>query len=561
MKTLTHLLVFGILVSVLALAGCNTESGDTSSSVVASVSGSGTYNHVTDTGDIEYTHTLGSTPQDVYFVFTNTNSSDSGASTISTSAYNVDGTLDVEDYESSTALRSDWGLEESVQTPEILLPGRPDVTEYNNNPPLVSRTDEGDEYQMSVTGPSYATVGVSETFKIDSATDTLNATPRKIVTDGTVTINIYVADDSWSPCSKSYCVTQTMVDAFADKFLQAGADNDIYDWVSGIFGAPWGNHNSSSLISSSASSSVDILFFDIPNYGTSKVLGYYWAKDNNLATSDTRSNERLLFYMNSLLMAEKEGGSWEITDYWPALILSTLAHEFQHMIHFYQKIVTYNITSADWINEMSSMVAEDLLADKMLADGPRGVAYTDDSAGSAGNTDGRLPEFNNSNYISPSEWNSSLANYAVNYSFGAYLARNFGGAGLFRKIVQSGENNHEAISKAVVAMGYSETFSTLLQKWGVAVLLSNLTNLSNGYRYNTGSGFASTLDSISYNLGSINMYNYSTQPHFYTKSNLSGHNKLSNTYVKVGTALTGTLTAIVNMPTGVLLTVVTKDSN
>jgi hypothetical protein len=48
----------------------------------------------------------------------------------------------------------------------------------------------------------------------------------------------------------------------------------------------------------------------------------------------------------------------------------------------------------------------------------------------------------------------------------------------------------------------------LLRRWGAAVLLSSRTDAPEYYRYNTGRFFTSEVGGISYNLGSVNMYNY-----------------------------------------------------
>ena len=54
------------------------------------------------------------------------------------------------------------------------------------------------------------------------------------------------------------------------------------------------------------------------------------------------------------------------------------------MIHFYQKPILRGAGSEAWLNEMSSEVAEDLIADKMEGDGPRSVDYDDPTAGEPG---------------------------------------------------------------------------------------------------------------------------------------------------------------------------------
>ena len=40
-----------------------------------------------------------------------------------------------------------------------------------------------------------------------------------------------------------------MVDAMGEQFLKAGEDNDIYDWVTGIYGDPWGTYSIGAILS------------------------------------------------------------------------------------------------------------------------------------------------------------------------------------------------------------------------------------------------------------------------------------------------------------------------
>jgi peptidase M30-like protein len=572
MKTLFKPFIYGALVCVLTLAGCDLEKGDSSSCVPNEVSGHGPYFFVSKSvgSCVDYTHDLGSTPKDVFFIFTNANSSNVSGSSITASTMPITELLTT-DKISTIPYRQETI---AIENHKVGVKGKPEAGALGARPPIRS-SEVGSNFRSQLIIPIqiFSNIGDSQSFAADSNT-TVSATQRQKVVDTSVTLNIWVANDSWAPCSKQYCLTQAMVDAFADKFLKAGTGNDdIYDWVTEVYGLPWGSHNLDSLIPASSSADIDILFFDIDNDGnpgnspSQVVMGYYDPSNNYLSSSAPYgyTNQRLLFYIDSVLSAEADG-TWEISDTWPANLVSTLAHEFQHMIHFYQKNVIHDIGSEIWINEMSSLMAEDFLADKLLADGPRGVAYSDYTAGSSGITDGRLPMFNYYNDVSPTVFSySTTENYAVNYAFGAYLSRNYGGAELFQKVVQNSWTNYQAITNAVTSMGYDETFTTLLQKWGVAVLLSDQTGLDPGYRYNTGAGFTSNPDSITYTVGSINLYNYSyyglAGPLLYKPSNVGGHNKLSNTYVKVGTAQTGTFKATVEMASGVRLTVVTKDSN
>ena len=133
-------------------------------------------------------------------------------------------------------------------------------------------------------------------------------------------------------------------------------------------------------------------------------------------------------------------------------------------------------------------MAEDLIADKVMIDGPRAVAYEDPTAGEPGNLGSRLPDYNLHNDIQVTTWDGYLANYSIVYAFGAYLARSYGGAALFGDIVQSDRAGVGAIEAAVRSQGHDQSFLDLLTNWGAANLLSDNTAAPAPYQYNTAPG-------------------------------------------------------------------------
>ncbi|MBU0928252.1 MAG: hypothetical protein KKA67_10915 [Spirochaetes bacterium] len=341
------------------------------------------------------------------------------------------------------------------------------------------------------------------------------------------TLSIWVADNCWdvAPTLK-HAVTQEMVDALAAAFFgTSGAPSaSIYAWVTSMLGDEWGSHGYSNLIA--ADGNVTILLADISkdNSDTGGIVGYF--APVNAVVGVTASNERVMFVIDAVMYAnpDDEGDgvgasgyladAWEQSDYWAETTFSTLAHEFQHMIHYYQKGVLrggdyYN--QPTWIDELCSMQVEDLLSDKMGVAGPRGVAPGDWTAGSPGNAAGRLPDFIYFNDISLDDWGGIdiYASYSAAYAFGAYLARNYGGAEFVRRVVQSADATPGAIAAAAAAFsGRDETAESLLRRWGAAVLLSGRTDAPEYYRYNTGARFASAGGGVEYSLGSIDMHNY-----------------------------------------------------
>jgi len=343
------------------------------------------------------------------------------------------------------------------------------------------------------------------------------------------TLSIWVADDCWGAApTKKHGITQTMVDALALKFFgAAGVPSDsIYAWVTNILGDEWGPHGYSNLISPSGN--VTILLADISgdNSDIGGIVGYFNPGDSVLGQSG--SNERVMFVIDAVMYANPDGegrgkgtagytgGTWMPTAYWAQTVFSTLAHEFQHMIHFYQKAVKLGGNTRYqpvWIDELCSMQIEDLLADKLGVPGPRGVAPTDYTAGAAGNASGRFRSFVLYNDVSLSAWGGTdiYASYAAAYAFGAYLTRNYGGAEFLRRVVQTSNITPGAVAAAAAAhTGKVETIEGLLRRWGAAVLLSDRTDAPTLYRYNGGGAFSSTVNGVEYRLGSINVWNYVT---------------------------------------------------
>ena len=400
------------------------------------------------------------------------------------------------------------------------------ITEFNNNPPLPAPSARASRRAHAQAGPDPVAEGDRGTFHDrddDRNLVPIPATARRVVTDGSRTAAFWVADDDWGAGCRGAgpCVTDEMVDAMAERFLRPGAGNDIHDWVTATFGEPWGPHQIPTLIPPAAAREIHVLLYDIdrdgaPGPGECRAVGYFWAVHNFLRDPDEPGPQltaaRLAFFMDAPWFAIPDGPTWEITDRRPSGAIGTLAHEFQHMIHFYQKRVLRNTVSETWLNEMASEVAEDLIADKMMVRGPRGVAYDDPTAGEPGNRSGRLPLYNLFNDQPVTVWNGKIADYAGKYAFGAYLARTYGGAELFSGIVQSDKAGFLAVDAALRALGHDVPFGQLVADWAVATLLSDDTAAATPYRYNAGAWTTSHTGGVDYRLGSINLYNYRFDP-------------------------------------------------
>ncbi len=407
----------------------------------------------------------------------------------------------------------------------------------------------------------------------DLPTATVPATCRAVVGpvdlgDGrSRTLSIWVEDAVWG-----VDMTDPRVAALAQLLLQDPASvNDIYHWATAVAGEPWGASTDPAFIGWDPRNTVTVLLSRLnADYSGSVRVGYFWAKDNYAVSALPGSNQRIMFYIDSFLFSKVESSRgeivWSSTNFWPQMVFSTLAHEFQHMIQFYQKRILRGAANGTdtWINEMCSMVMEDLVADKLGVEGPRGVTTPD--AGPTGNTQGRLggpwgfTQYASTGLALPRQF--GIIDYSVTYAFGAWLARNYGGADLLRRIVQSPLTNSTAITSAVETVsGATETMERLLSKWAAAVLLSDSTSAPPGYQYNTGGWMTSTSGGIGFKLGSIDMFRYSPALAILTQEGTvpaTTFSRASNVYFKAASGLMAPRTWSLSIPAGIRMSVVLK---
>jgi hypothetical protein len=394
-----------------------------------------------------------------------------------------------------------------------------------------------------------------ESFYIDvfdssgaSHTKEINATARKVIANvdtkyGKKTLVVWVEDDVYSDGGliSNGTVTQDMVDNLADIFLADGESNDIYDWVTNVYGKEWGDTNYNILIDDNGY--IDILIDDME---LDEIAGYFYSKDNFVKSDEPTSNEKIMFYINSRVYT-RSGYSQEENE---KEVYTTLAHEFQHMIHFYQRGVLKRSSHPTWLNEMLSEATEDLVATKIEYKGPRNVDPSDGSAGSSGNSGGRYPDFNEYNYLSLTSWSNSLKHYSKVSAFGAFLLRNYNGAKVLHDILHSSKTGYEAIEDAT-----GKDLKALLREWAEAVILSSEDNLPQDKpAYNFGDFKEVEYNGITYDLGSINFFNYNPTPTFKSSATLDNN---ANLYYYLG-EIEGEATINVDIPLGADITIISK---
>ena len=432
---------------------------------------------------------------------------------------------------------------------KLLKAGRSSASSADASPSL---------HNISPTSILRNTDGVDDNmdFYLPIGGTTESFTARAVSTDGTWTAVVWIPDTAFTGCRGDECLTELLTTAraqdIANTFLQSGDDNDMFDWTTNLIGDPWGGYSGFDNLIPSATRQIDIVLHDIGNnrYADgAHIVGYYSSFNNFTKSSDCTgrcSNERLVFYMDAAWAqfdpnARRDEGITLDPERYYNTFLSTLGHELQHMINFYQRVVldstSGSISGGDpaWLNEQFSVIMEDILGEK-LALGRTGVTASIDTRGvdvlatDGGLSPGTFPicgsrskTFASQNYYGVSRWESKLINYSVNHSFASFLLRNYGGRGgagaYLSTAYNSLSNGFGAITDGaeIGASGTTDTPTDLISKWGTAIILSNDTGRPEGYRFNHVDnngvdGFSTTVtvgsNTLTYNLGSINYFNY-----------------------------------------------------
>lgn len=276
---------------------------------------------------------------------------------------------------------------------------------------------------------------------------------------------LWIPDSNFSNLSTlnyDNLLSLTQVTTLNDEFNGTGpvGGDGIRALVSNIFSTEWGGEVDGNG-GIDGDQHIHILMYDIDyDYSanqTGGTLGYFWGKDEYLDTVmqqyGYRSNEAEMFYLDI-----------HFTDLVPMMMVSVLAHEYQHMIHFNQKALLRDVNSPTWFNEMCSMVSEDFVGSI--------VGIPDEDSPRS-----RIPRFNGYYYDSGvTDWLSGsnvLKSYASAYVFGAYLARNFGGAPLFHDMLCRSEVGPAAVTASMTALGTGTTFNDVFGEYTTAFVFDN----------------------------------------------------------------------------------------
>lgn len=208
---------------------------------------------------------------------------------------------------------------------------------------------------------------------------------------------------------------------------------------------------------------VIILIFDIIDGlgGGQYVAGFFYPL-NQYLNEDLHPDQQYSNEAEILCIDGNEGLS-----HLTAGDFETLAHEFQHMIHFgrdeYEDI---------WLDEGASMFAEYLIGKDPFSDSSsyksRFSSYPD---------------------VSLTYWDYYdseslvMANYGASYAFFLYLAEHYGGSSIIQNIISRVENGTRSIKKALESEGYLVEFKEVFRNWTIANFLDDTSFADGTYGY------------------------------------------------------------------------------
>ncbi len=303
--------------------------------------------------------------------------------------------------------------------------------------------------------------------------------------------NVWVLDDYYAETSEAGKVNSAKAQSFADAFAS------FYPLITNIFGNEsdyvYSWHNYGYLTTSDMNAVSDTkrkiniviydLFGDADNESNGKVLGFFSNRDyfsNRLLNAmgyASSSNYGKYFYIDSYC-ANTHADT----------IISTLAHEFQHMIHFGKKTMN-DLDSDTNFNEMLSMLCEDMMQDFL------GISDSDSPRG-------RFSQFMAEySLCGIRDYDDTARSYANAYAFGSWLCRQYGGAALVKEMMSNGKVNNDCIVSAVNSLnGTSFSFDELFGQF-IKACLGDAT-----YTFNQNAAQTLTYSGYSYPMTAINLW-------------------------------------------------------
>ncbi len=289
-------------------------------------------------------------------------------------------------------------------------------------------------------------------------------------------VSLALIQDIISKYTKYYALEEDIFGETRDFIINSSGEEDMSDYPTSTY--------------------INIVLTDIAkDYTSSKktgVVGYFWGKDYYNKELVNYSNEGKYFYIDipycnyNKTDQNYNGNSNTVSD----MVISTLFHEYQHMIHYNKKYGLKSDEDTTWYNEMLSMLCEDLMSNTLGI--VKGETVQDE----------RIPTFNVyyplsgiSEYLDSESWIS----YGTAYAFGAWLARNYGGVNLVEEMSKNAYVGKESVVNAVNSINSTNlTWEDLVKEYLQAVVFrsaySKENNLPTFNKTPKGSGCTRSFD-------------------------------------------------------------------
>jgi len=273
------------------------------------------------------------------------------------------------------------------------------------------------------------TLGEHTPFFVDSSYDSLDRSALVATLQEVSARAYFYAEDDWWNSLSSQDSAKSAIHLLAAEF-----DQKIYPKLIQVYGSLWepGIDNDYK---------VTILISRIKEGAG----GYFHSADEYQRNSVPTSNEREMIYLNSSYFDTLRAKSF-------------LAHEFQHLITFYQKDKLRGVADEVWLNEARSEYASTL------------VGYDDVFVGS--NLEKRILDFYKDPSDSLTEWTNVPIDYGSANLFMQYLVSHFGNQ-ILTKMVQNPYAGIASINEALKQLGFKETLSDIFFDWTAANYLND----------------------------------------------------------------------------------------
>lgn len=306
---------------------------------------------------------------------------------------------------------------------------------FNNIVKNTSRSVENTSIPVNFITPEEYKIGEKKDFYIVKSVADLESEPKEATLKACNDVcNVWFVDD----CETVNFTDDSIFKNVAEKF------KIIYEPEIEIMG----DHKYSEKYGSyfiDPSKKINIIIYDIDYdsdpeqkggfFGLFYGADMYTAEALNQNPHNQKTNETQCIYLDSFFLTKDE-----------KQVYSTLAHEFNHLLTFCNKTVSYGKNPETWFKEMLSMITEDMLQNLLDIE-------------DISSPKGRLPCFcQYYNYGFLDSWNrnkvddpliDTLINYANTYAYGAYLVRNCGGFDFLKRLATSNYINQAAIDDAI----------------------------------------------------------------------------------------------------------------